>query len=389
MRNFDKEFIFLNIIIFIFCLIGGGLDDIAPFFLLFFIWIFKVKKYSYLFVFQLLILFFSSIYIFVLELFRDFKIEYIGKLLYPIIFYYTGYVFVNKYKTVTYKILIFNISISLLLFCLLSMLYTVYLYGPYTEFYLTQGRILYGYLSDKIYSATLINGYLSLAMSMISIIFIKDIKLTKLEIFYILIAFTIAVYLGMSMANRSTLLLVLFPMIITLLFCFNQLNKIIFFTFSFLSILVVSYYSNNILLFQRLASDDGLDDSRTVNWLSGLNIISENPIGGSGLRTQSIFAHNFWIDLGISYGLMVMILFIIFTLLNSIIFIKFLLINKKNFFVLSFLLMFISINIIFLIEPVYQGLFKIYCLYCLLIGMGTAYLLKIDQYTPRGEFYGK
>lgn len=367
-KNFER---FILVLLFIFCFNIGGFDQAIPLLFVPYLFVNKVKIDKN-FILTSYILFGAVISYAIPQIYQGTDIKLFGKVFFPLIFLYLGYIFgKNKNKNDLVKIMIVP-AVSFFIFCFLIYEYNTFKYGSYTNFTNENGRVIHSFLNDQIYAVTSINGYLCIMMSFISLIFFKIEKLKYINVLYIFSL--LSIYEGMSLANRSTVPIVLIPMIITIIFNFRKVMLIKLGLFIFTSLSILIFYSEKILLLERLKSDDGLENSRAYAWKQGWDIFINNPIGGSTIKPDYGFAHNLWLDIGLDAGWIATILFFIFSVLSLIVLIKFIIKKEKNIFELLFILNIIAINIIFLIEPVYQGLFKLFCIYCLYIGIGLSYM---------------
>lgn len=368
----EVYYFYLIVVFLVFFIMSWGLDDIAPFFLIFFIFKFYEKNNSLLFYLFLILLFYLHAYILYIDLSNGFKFESIGKFLYAIIFFITGYISAKKFNLKKISQLILLNSYLMTIFCLFSFLYTVNLYGFYNEFTTVNGRVIYGYLSDKIYSNTLIGGYLSISIASIAILFAKKNELSFNESILVFIFSLSSIILGMVLGNRSTIFIVLLALFFVLIF--KKIYKIKLLIIFIVSAFLIFLYKDSILLLNRLKTDDGMDNSRYRNWMEGIEIIKRDFLGGSGLQTSNGFAHNLWLDIAIPYGVFPTLILIAMNLISWFVWIKIITFKKNSLFSLIYLVAIVGINLVFLIEPIYQGLFKLYCFYIFLIGVGIASL---------------
>ncbi len=380
MSNFklilNNELLIINLLIVSFFLIPF-VGDFLPFILIFFVYSIRNYKLNYSVIFYAFFLIAFSFIIFLIDVINNSGIEVIGRFIYPILFFLLGFVFYRKYGEKYSANLKLKSALALLLFCFFSVIYTQIKYGEYSDFTIENGRVVYEYLTDVKYSNTLINGYLSLSMVLLPIYLLRDNDLAKNKNIQIFIMSIVSVYLGVMLGNRST-----FIIFICVLFTLLFIKKINWFKLIFLSAILLIYYFtsyNNSIMGKRMESDEGLDNSRLRNWGEGLEIIKNNPLVGSSIKTKDVFAHNFLLDIAIPYGVIPALILMILFIMGFMIFFKFLFLKNKSFFVLYFIVIFVGINVIFLIEPAYQGLFKLFCFYCLMIGMGFSYFSETKK----------
>lgn len=351
--------------------------EILPFVFIFFLYNIKNYKFNYYSFIYLFILFYFCLYVFIANLQKGAGIEVVGRLIYPILFFLIGFIFFKKYGEISSANLKLNSAVSFFVFCILSVSYTVLNYGSYSDFSGDNGRVIYEYITGVKYSNTLINGFLCSSMVLLPLYMLKNNTLSKGKNIFIFFISIISIYVGILLGNRSTFVILLFVFLFLIL-----IEKFNFWKLSIIvlgSILYYLVYFSNSTLGKRMNSDEGLDNSRLRNWLEGVDIIVKNPLLGSDLRTKDVFAHNLFLDVAIPYGVFPMFILFIMYFFSIYIFIKFLFLKRKNFFSLYFMSLFIAINLIFMIEPAYQGLFKLFCFYCLIMGMGFSYFSKREK----------
>jgi O-antigen ligase len=118
---------------------------------------------------------------------------------------------------------------------------------------------------------------------------------------------------------------------------------------------------------------------RTNNWQLAFNGFFKYPLGGAKTRLTSPYAHNLWLDVGWRAGLIPLIPLLIFTCRYIISVWR---INKKKYYPVFFRSVIICVCLGFLlsfsVEPVMEGLFNNFCLFCLFFGVSDS--SKRDYY---------
>lgn len=375
-KIYNSEVLIINLLIVGFFLLPN-LGEILPFLFIFFLYDIKNYKFNYSVIIYLFLLFSFCLYVFIADWQKGAGIEVIGRLLYPILFFLVGFIFFKKYGEILSANLKLNSAISFFVFCVLSISYTLLNFGSYSDFSVDNGRVVYEYITGVKYSNTLINGFLCSSMVLFPLYILKDNTLSKGKNIFIFSISVISIYMGILLGNRSTFVILLFVFLLLILTSKFNLWKLSLIILG--SVLYYLLYFSNSTLGKRMSSDDGLDNSRLRNWLEGIDIIAKNPLLGSDLRTKDVFAHNLFLDIAIPYGIFPMLILFFMYFLAISIFIKFVFIKRKTFFSLYFMSLFIGINLIFFIEPAYQGLFKLFCFYCLILGMGFSYFSKKEK----------
>lgn len=361
----------LLVTLFVFFFGFFGLENFVPLLFIFYIYIFYEDKISKVFLLNIFLLFFFSLFYLLDSYYLDKEDLYImiGKFVYPSIFFLLGY-YSSLKKNINEEYLLFYSALGLLLFSVLSYFYSTFIFGSYANVLERgEGRIVYSFWDNSPYAATLINGYLAF---FISLIFYYIINFNNDRFFYIKIILSCsALYVGYSLGNRTTLLIVLISFLIFMILSIKEKIvirwKTLIALIIFSSIFLLQSFSES-LFSNRVEDLSATDDPRLRTWSEGISIISKNFLGSLD-ETSVGFAHNLWIDVGIGGGVIPLLLLIVFSSINFLMIIFILINGKKSrldyFLIFSFIAFFIT----FMLEPIYQGLFKLFCLYCLFVGI--------------------
>jgi hypothetical protein len=112
---------------------------------------------------------------------------------------------------------------------------------------------------------------------------------------------------------------------------------------------------------------------RTNNWQLAFNGLFQYPLGGAKTRLTSLYAHNLWLDVGWKAGVIPLIPLFIFTCRYIISVWR---INNKKYYPLFFRSLIICVCLGFLlsfsVEPVMDGMFVNFCLFCLFFGVADS-----------------
>ena len=361
----------LIITLFIFFFGFFGLEDFVPVILIFYIYVFYERKISKIFLLNIFILFFFSLFYFLNSYYLGQEDLYaiIGKFAYPSIFLLLGY-YSSLKEEINEEYVFFYSALGLLLFSILSYFYSTIVFGSYANVLERGGgRILYSFWDNSPYAATLINGYLAI---FISLLFYYIINFNNDRFFYIkTILSCSALYIGFSLGNRTALLIASISFLTFIIFSVKEKIKI---RWNVLILLIVSssvFLLKNFsesLFSNRVEDLSATDDPRMRAWSEGISIISNNFLGSID-KTSVGFAHNLWIDVGIGGGIVPFLLLIMFSLINFLMIIFLVIYKEKSKIDYLLIYSFIAFFITFMLEPIFQGLFKLFCLYCLFVGI--------------------
>lgn len=361
----------LIITLFIFFFGCFGLEDFIPVILIFYIYVFYERKISKIFLLNIFILFFFSLFYFLNSYYLGQEDLYaiIGKLAYPSIFLLLGY-YSSLKEEINEEYVFFYSALGLLLFSILSYFYSTIVFGSYANILERgEGRILYSFWDNSPYAATLINGYLAI---FISLLFYYIINFNNDRFFYIkTILSCSALYIGFSLGNRTALLIASISFLTFIIFSIKEKIKIRW------NVLILLIVSSSIFLLKNFSESlfsnrvedlSATDDPRMRAWSEGISIISNNFLGSID-KTSVGFAHNLWIDVGIGGGIVPFLLLIMLSLINFLMIIFLVIYKKKSKIDYLLIYSFIAFFVTFMLEPIFQGLFKLFCLYCLFVGI--------------------
>jgi len=305
-------------------------------------------------------------------------------LIYPFTLYVMGYIVTNgKYKKM-YQYLILVI-VSFTLFGYLSLLNTVLTYGDMTSAIKTFGgqRLVMNFWDDSFITATGINTLLSFGLAMLPLVFLKDNKDKHNNTIRImaLLSFVAATYCVLQLGNRSGFAIIVLSFLVTTLFVRKaSLKKVagIFSTAFFLLIFKYLFDQNmfglrfaweNTLLYARLQSTDIGSDSRVLAWKLTFNGLFENPMGGKETLIPLNYAHNLWLDVAFEGGFFPFAVLVLFTLISIGSIITFRRYNHPVVLKGIVIALFTAFIITFMVEPVIQGWFTYFNIFCFIVGM--------------------
>lgn len=393
LTKFVKKEVFLLLIIFI--------TFINPFFygnrvaILFLIFVLlKIKN-----TFQLidsnffLILFFSVSY----EFFSSFNVNYVDNGLFSIIpntfvpslLYITGKYIARNYTSE--KVLVFLLLYLSFCFSFIPMISVIE--QIINNGFIEGERTMY-LLWDKntLMSPTNLSAFFVLNIVSFGLINIKYISSIKTKI-YISVIFVLSLLCVLRLGSRTQLIIAVlsFGLIFYRNFKnFSSSKKIL--TLLFLGGIIFYFstavdYNVSILKFYQDRYDSeqygvGTAGGRTDRWLGSMESIFSDPLGWELDRYG--YSHNMWLDIARMGGVISFILFLVFTI--NILF-KFILMlkNNNNLFLKNlFIVYYLGFSLVFFVEPIMDGYYLLFLLFCLFTGILVEYTRTIN--TEQNEF---
>jgi|TARA_R110000744_G_scaffold103809_2_gene198930 hypothetical protein len=233
--------------------------------------------------------------------------------------------------------------------------------------------------------ATLMAAYLTFNMCLPIIYLIKKTKIPILLQLTAGIIFITSLLSVFRLGSRTQLFICLLSIVLSLLFVIPKqtirANTKLFFFLLLISILVLNFVPLNLnadyfsVLGSRLQESGNTSSAggRTSLWLQGLENLFIYPLGWQGPNVR--YAHNLWLDVARYAGLLPFLLLVIFTfrsLRNTYKAVR----KAPNELLLNTTLLIFTMAsmLIFFVEPIMEGLFFLFTLYCLFQGIINAYL---------------
>ena len=310
----------------------------------------------------------------------------VGRLLYPALFLVFGYKMINNNKdSVTISKTVFNCLYLVIIFYsaygVISFLRTMSIYGDMDavrEIYrVRQVRGLWG----GFITATSLTTFLSLSLASLPLVFVKHEHLTKCRKIILLVIFILSVYAITETLSRAGIFIVIGSLTANLLFLgkFNTKKLIRIILGSVAAFLISIFYRLNIAnirgflmefpLYTRLISDNVESEPRFDAWWATISGLFNYPMGGRRTNLNISFVHNLWLDVAYDTGIIpfiLLLIFTIYTLRNIMVFLK----TDYPIYLKSIILSMTSaFLIIFMFEPVLQGVTIHFVLYCLMSGI--------------------
>lgn len=301
-------------------------------------------------------------------------------LTYPLILYIFGLLIINKIKN---EIQLIDYLYAVILGFSLLGIYTVYhsvpIFGMPNSLNIRYGTILWA--EDLALSATVVGIYLSLGIALIGLLFVKtDIYSKAINTVISLLS----LYSSILLANRTGLIIAFLSIIgiyviqLKLSTITKKIKITLFLLFEFL--VLVCLYNMNIFniktfwlesnAFYRFTNMSLINDPRLTAWIESLTGIFIKPLGGKQAQLSLNYAHNLWLDVGWTTGLLPFLTLVIFTLMTLKDYIKMLRNIKISLYLKCFISsMLIAFLFIFMVEPVIEANILFFCAFCFLSGI--------------------
>lgn len=338
-----------------------------------------------LFLMSFLLILFSVIYGLTIKEygFTDSVIVTAGYLIAPITMYLIGYSFINGSYKNSYGLLL-AVTVSTALFSILSIVRTIQLYGSLQNANPTfGGRAVVSLWGENFLSATGMNTYVSLGLALFPLLFIKDKSIRSNRTFKLMIflVFAVSIYVTFSLGNRTGLLIIIASTIMVFLFSTKlTARKILSFVLlMFLFILGALLYMGNTFgvkdkwlnssIGYRMQHFSALEDPRFMAWGEALVGVFKNPTGGRKTELSLNYAHNLWLDVGHDAGIIPFILLLAFSILGFLSLGKFYKSKQPVMFKALIIASFTAIVITCFLEPIMQGWFYYFTIFCILLGV--------------------
>lgn len=233
-------------------------------------------------------------------------------------------------------------------------------------------------------SATIIGAYVAINMSLIALLVLnKKYFYSNNYKFVILILFAMGLFVILNISTRTGIFIggisVLLPLFVTKTKS-KTILQIVLLTIIVIFIVKVSGvwdWFKETYFYTRFTDelkDVDLKRSETIprvfRWGYALQGLFDYPMGGKQAYIgRGYYVHNLWLDVGWTTGVIPFIFLIIFTIKSIVSIIK-ITINKNIAVILRLLMLsvFIALILNFSVEPVMEGLYPLFCLWCFFIG---------------------
>lgn len=244
------------------------------------------------------------------------------------------------------------------------------------------------WVSRESVASTLIGARLGLIMGLMGLLFITPTTKIETDLRKVLfIFFLLSVFSLLNMSTRTGFFVALISLFLPILFLIkNYLDSIRYIIVLILGIIVVLSLINifgvdallkSTFIYERFT--DGLANvnlnevetiPRVFRWGYVVNGLFENPFGGKLTYIGGgEFAHNLWLDVAWKTGIFPFALLFLFSVRFCLLSVNiFRNLVFSNYFRIFSALISVSVILTFMVEPVIEGLFDMFSLWCLIFG---------------------
>ncbi len=299
----------------------------------------------------------------------------------PISFYALGKYFSMKYRSYkVYYFLFLFLSLGYSFIPAISIIHQIIENGFVGE------RNLTLLTRDVESGGPLLGAYFTMTMAAIGTVFVQSgIKIENRIKFISLGAFIISLLCVLRVASRTQLGIALISLLVTISYLTlkQPFIKNIRLLLAIAIPLIVIYYSISAdaaylnILEQRNNDQEELmgANGRTELWLASLNNLTTQPFGWEMSSDISEFSHNLWLDVDRIAGIIPFIFLSLFTILCVNLVTKTLKTAPRHlYFNTTILVLFIGFMAVFFVEPVMEGLYYLFLIFCLFIGILSGYV---------------
>jgi hypothetical protein len=300
----------------------------------------------------------------------------------PITFYGIGKYFSIKYRSYNvYYFLLLFLALGYSFIPAISIIFQIIKNGFEGE------RELMLLTRDTVSSGPSLGDYFTMNMAVIGTIFVQSANKIENRIKLISLgAFIISLLCVLRVASRTQIGIALISLLVTISYSMlkQTFSKKIRLLLIIAIPLVVLYFSISVdspifnILDQRNNSEESIMSAqgRSELWAISLNNIVKNPFGWempSSMDTK--YSHNLWLDVDRIGGIMPFIFLSFFTILSIYLVTKTLKISPNHlYFNNTVLVLFIGFMTVFFVEPVIEGMFYLFLIFCLFIGILSGYV---------------
>lgn len=381
-----KDLMWMSII-FLYCVNFFNIGVYIPLLIFPMICIILVKyKYNVLFIVTLMTLLGFSFFYSIFQYFYGLSSygTILLYLIYPCTLYSLGYIVTNGELKKIYRYLLI-IIVSFTSYGYFSVLKTLLTYGGMTAAVNEFGgqRLVIDLWGNNLISATGINTLLSFGLAMLPVAFLNDQKdsYSKNIRSIAFLCFLFSTYSIIQVGNRTGIIIIMLTFITTLTLV-NKMNlkKFLKFVLGLITFFITkNFYDSNILglkdevksslLYARLQSADLSSDPRFNTWKITFRGMFHNPMGGKKTPIPLKYSHNLWLDVGYEGGVIPFLFLVILTLIAFLSLFKFCKLNTPVLLKGILISLFVASISTFMVEPVIQGWFTYFNIFCFILGM--------------------
>lgn len=232
---------------------------------------------------------------------------------------------------------------------------------------------------DALISATGLGAYFSINMAAIALLNApKSNKLQKRISFLVILLFVLSLISVLRLGNRTQLVIAGAAIVLSYILNFKKMSNLSralqFIIFGVVIGYVVYLFASQSELIYFY--EDRLDQTensiagaggRLERWQLALESIVTDPWGWNLSRFG--YAHNLWLDVTRVSGIIALLPLVLFTVSSFKLFLKSLKRVKTKKFLSTFIFVFfISIGLMFFVEPIMEGMYLLFFVFCLFVG---------------------
>lgn len=294
----------------------------------------------------------------------------------PVIVYAAAKVLTSKnYSPSAFVFLLFIISVSFSIIPIISILKQI----SDNSFLVGSRNMNLIWNEDLVVSATGLGSYFTFSMASFALIFsYRKSKIEKFISFGIFIHFLISLACVLRLGSRTQLFISFVCVGVIILKNFKyykQINRMIIVVGLIFSIgLISQFISNNeeILFFfsDRMDSDENgfaTAGGRIGRWTGSIGSLFTDPFGWPLARYG--YAHNLWLDVARVGGLIPFLILVIFSFLLTLFFLKSIYFKLPSFLRDYFIVFWVSISVVFMVEPILDGMYLFFLVHCFIAGL--------------------
>lgn len=299
----------------------------------------------------------------------------------PITFYSLGKYFSIKYRSFkVYYFLFLFLALGYSFIPAISIIYEIIGNGFVGE---RNVRLLTRHEESE---ATLLGAFFTMNMAAIGTIFVQSAKKIENKIKFISLgAFIISLLCVLRVASRTQLGIALISLLVTISYLMlkQSFSKNIRLLITIAIPLVVIFFSISAnspflnILEQRNNTEEQLLEvnGRAELWLASLNNLTTKPFGWKMHSDISSYSHNLWLDVDRIAGIIPFVFLSLYTISCIFLVIKTLKIVPYNlYFNTTILVLFIGFMAVFFVEPIIEGAYFLFLIFCFFIGILSGYV---------------
>ena len=238
----------------------------------------------------------------------------------------------------------------------------------------------------EVSEATQLGSYFTMNMATIGTIFVQSATKIENKLKIITIsAFSISLLCVLRVASRTQLGIAVISILVTIFYLlfkqsFNK-NIRLLLTIVIPLVVIFLYIPSNAAFFNILEERNN-DEERIMNvsgrtdlWAESLNNLTTKPFGWEMTSDVSQYSHNLWLDVDRITGIIPFIFLVLYTISCIYLVIKtFKIAPHKLYFNATILVLFIGFMTIFFVEPIIEGMYYLFLIFCLYIGILSGYV---------------